>query len=299
MNDTATTGSAGSDETGQQPHPGTPIGFPDIAPVEWIPTDRTPDDPENPNRALLMGANSTVPQLVANALNTGNKDAVDYALTNLLEAESEGMATAHNGAGRMYDSTYAAEFATPKFYALLNPAARGALVGAIQAANLGGPDETKAFLAELGASLDDSSVITEKPAVVGEIVAAIPPASLPFDSSSSHALDSLPAGSIVTKDTDGTIAVDHPETGKNGQSIPPGDLLELVPTGTVVSTLAGKSGSGAPLTAVAVSLPANEHRGIITVIETTLHRAVAGAWAWIVDEEKKVEQEVKKLEGEL
>jgi hypothetical protein len=268
------------------------------APAAWIVTDKTPDDPENPNRALLMGANSSNPQLVANALNTYPSPAADYALTNLLEPDSEGLATAHNGGAKLYESTYAPAFATPTFYALLNPSARGALVGAIQRINLGGAAETTAFLAQLGASLDASSVKMDTAAPVAEVVGIksadiAVPSDLPFDVESSHALDSLPAGAMVTKDSDTSITVDHPTNGTNGQSLPVDDVLEHVPTGTVVSVLGGKTAAG-PTTFVAVTLPANAHRGRFTVISISLHKAIASAWAWVVDEAKAVEAELKK-----
>ena len=127
------------------------------------------------------------------------------------------------------------------------------------------------------------------PAVVGTIA----PVTLPFTVNASHAFDSLPAGSTATKTDGNTMLVEHGTTGlQSQQNITQGDTLTTLPNGSKVDILAAPVVQ--PVTSVAITLPANEHRSAMTIIGTDLHTAMANAWKWITDETLAAEAWIKK-----
>ncbi len=97
-----------------------------------VQTTLDPTDPNNPNRALYMGAVGNDVGRITAALNSGDQYAIQSAVNNLLGAEgSGGAATASNGAGKMLSSGGPGGF-TPQWFQSLNPAAQQALTGRIQ-----------------------------------------------------------------------------------------------------------------------------------------------------------------------
>lgn len=234
-----------SDPTKEVPA-GTPIGFPDVAPVSWVPTDKTPDDNTNPNRALLMGANSPVPQLVANALNAGY-DARKYALTNLIEPESQGMATASNGMARLFDSTYVGAFASTTFTALLTEDARAAVADALRSANIGGPPGVAALFAQMGLTDADT-----------------------------HPLNAIPDGATLTVTDPGvTTSTADPQPVAHEPTSP----IQVLPPGSTITKVGPDSVS---ITAVSPADPTVTTVQTGFSVTNTLHRLeqwFAGEWA--------------------
>jgi hypothetical protein len=117
---------------------------------------------------------------------------------------------------------------------------------------------------------------------------------LPFAVDQSHALDSLPVGTIATKVSDTTLNVDHPDKGLQGHTIDASDVLTHLPVGSTVAVIETKTGD-VPGKSVMVSLPANGFREEIGVIGKGVHDAIARAWHWIKDEALAVEGVVKKV----
>jgi hypothetical protein len=155
----------------------------------------------------------------------------------------------------------------------------------------------------MGASLADASVTQEpaaKPAVVNEtansgaVVGAPVSTAVPFAVDQSHAIDSMPVGTIATKISDTAVTIDHPDKGKADHGIGADDVLEHLPVGSTVAvvktTVAGVDGKS-----VMVSLPANSFREEIGLIATSVHEAVARLWHWVKDETLAVEAFAKKV----
>lgn len=109
--------------------------------------------------------------------------------------------------------------------------------------------------------------------------------SLPFAIDQHHPIDSLPVGSLSTKAQNATMVTDAP--GAQTAQVPIGadDPLHHLPAGTSVNVISdGKGGKQ-----IALTLPPNEFRGLITVIETHVHAAVAKVWHFVQNVEAKVE----------
>lgn len=150
------------------------------------------------------------------------------------------------------------------------------------------PDPNPPTVADIHAETDAATLdLAKAGADAGAALVADEPSApaLPFAVDQHHPIDSLPVGSLSTKAQNATMVTDAP--GAQTAQVPIGadDPLHHLPAGTSVNVISdGKGGKQ-----IALTLPPNEFRGLITVIETHVHAAVAKVWHFVQHVEAKVE----------
>jgi len=124
--------------------------------------------------------------------------------------------------------------------------------------------------------------------VIGHIGPDIPRTDVPyaFDPTAKHDLDD---GGIVAHVSAPGVVTQTTATGSSSQPIPAGDILHHLPVGSTISPV-GVTGQ------VMLTVPKGGTReGPLTVIESSLHRAVARIWSFLVTEGHAIIADVRRL----
>jgi hypothetical protein len=142
-----------------------------------------PTNPANANRGVLMDAVSGDGSRVANALNSGNSDAVSSAMQNLFEQGSGGLATGANGAAKT-------SLLTPDFLSsITDPAVRAQVQAAMVQQGDIDPNRTA-----VGGDASGTSIFATNPASVDAANAASAAQGLADQQSAPPAADADPFG---------------------------------------------------------------------------------------------------------
>jgi hypothetical protein len=141
-----------------------------------------PTNPANASRGVLMDAVSGDGSRVANALNSGNADAVTSAMQNLFEQQSGGLATGANGAAKT-------SLLTPDFLSgITDPAIKAQIQAAMVAQGdidpnkiaLGGDASGTSIFAKNPASVDAANAASAAQGLADQQNAPPPPDADPF-----------------------------------------------------------------------------------------------------------------------